>query len=231
MAIRIDTDAGLAQFENTNELRMYPFADGASLIDANGKELSRDIIVDLHMFVSADVAVEVKLVSVHISQSMISACFKSVSDYGTGAMSVIVSKGSFKPYSPYRLEKLSGSNDIGGIVTFGDITFPGNPCTYFLNTDIHPCCIISSKPAGLRSIKDPKSGQSLSGDIVIEFSDYIEAIKNGNVFSLSLEDGTEDELTSNSCNAFSGEQCGATPIRTINGVSPDADGNIVLWFH
>lgn len=231
MAIYTDTVPGLAQFENVNELRLYPFANGELLIDKSGRELSRDIIVDVHISVPAKGSTEVKLTSVYLSQTMLSVCFKAISGSSMCALSVIVSKESFQPYLPYRMEKLYGSEDIGGVVTFGEIKFPGFPDTYLMDVKVHPCCIISSKPSGLRHIVDPRSGEKLAGDVEIEFSDHVVASKNGKVFSLSLEDDAESGLSSDPCNMVAGEQCGATPIRTINGVRPDEDGNIVLWFH
>lgn len=231
MAIRVDTGLGLAQFENANELRMYPFSDTASLVGKNGLELPRDVIVDLHMSVPSEGEPEVRLSGVHLSQSMVSACFMSKYSNKVSALSVTVARSSFKPYFPYRLEKLAGSEDIGGVVSFGEITFPGYPVSYLMDAKIHPCCIISSKPASLRKITDLRSGLSVSGDVQIDFSDYVESSRNGNIFSLALEEGAEQILASSVCDGTSGGVCGATPIRTINGVSPDDDGNIVLWFH
>ena len=231
MSIRIDTGLGLSQFENVNELRMYPFSETASLVDINGLELPKDVIVDLHMAVPSEGISKVKLTGVHLSQSMVSACFKAYSGHGTSALSVIVSRDSFKPYFPYRLEKLAGSEDIGGIVSFGEIDFPGFPVSYFMDAEIHQCCIACSKPAGLRRIIDPRSGLSVSGDVKIDFSGYVEVKRDGGEYALSLEDGAEDALASDLCDGTIGSSCGATPIRTINGVSPDSQGNIVLWFH
>ena len=232
MAVYVDT--AVAQFENVNELRKFPFSDESSLVDRSGVELPIGMIVDAHMFVPCETGFTpvVKLTRVHISSAMISACFKSSYGGRMCAMSVTVSVSDFGPYIPYRMEKLAGSEDIGGVVSFGDITFPNYPETYFLeNAAIHPCCVISSRPSGLRRIVDPRSGESVSGDVRISFSGHVKAGNVGNGILLSLEDGSESELASECSKATGLDVCGATPISSINGIRPDSDGNIVLWFH
>ena len=229
-------DTAIAQFENTNSLRAYPFVEGCSLCDRDGKELSRDVVVDVHLFVPAvgDVPSnpDVYLDSVHLSQAMVSVCFKSGFGGVTNALSVTVARENFEPYRPYRLQKLAGVEDMGGIVTFGDIEFPGFPETYFLDgASVHPCCVAVAKPAELRSIVDERSGESLRGNVKIDFSDHILSERNGKDFRLYLEDGSYEELASECVQVTGLDACGATPINSINGVRPDRDGNIVLWFH
>ena len=225
-------DMASAQFENVNSLRDYPFASGSSLVDRYGRELSRDVVVDVHMVVpGVEMQPNVKLTSVHLSPYMVSACFTAFA-VEVGALSVTVARDNFVPYTPFPMNRLAGSRDIGGVVTFGDIQFPGIPETYFLdNADVHPCCFAEHNPAYLRKFVDPRSGESISGDVRIDFSGYIEAHRSGRTVALSLSDGA-DVILSSECAAVTGpEACGATPIVSINGVRPDADGNIVLWFH
>jgi len=147
-------------------------------------------------------------------------------------LSVTVSSREFKPYFPYRMEKLIGQSDIGGIITFGDVEFPGSPETYFLDgAVIHPCCVAVAKPPMLRSIVDPRSGVSVSGDVDISFSGHVISRKDGDSFFLSLDEDSDLELASECAMISRSEACGATPIESINGVYPDEYGNIVLWFH
>ena len=243
----IYVDMASAQFENENALRLYPFANGSSLVDKDGKELSRDAIVDLHVVAPANLdspaeilsddesLPKVSLTSFHVSNHMVSACFRC----GDAALSVTVSKDAFSPYTPYRLEKLAGSEDVGGIVTFGDIEFPGFPETYFfrdrfdgdIGVVVHPCCVAAAKPPALRCFVDPRSGERVSGDVEIDFSGYVRSEKDGKSFRLLLEEGAGVELASECAKVSGADACGATPIVSINGVRPDENGNIVLWFH
>ncbi len=241
-------DTAIAQFENINSLRMYPFSESGSLVDRNGIELPKDTIVDLHMTVPCDLdsgfaqepssddmqrsGINVMMSSVHMSSHMISVCFRSDAGGDVNALSVTVSSRDFMPYTPYMLEKLNGSTDIGGVVTFGDLAFPEHPYTYFLDRAIvHPCCISYSKPAMLRRFIDPRSGESISGDVDISFSGHVISSKDGGYLRLSLESGSELALASECAVGSVVNACGATPIRSINGVYPDSEGNIVLWFH
>jgi len=238
MSVYIDTAA--VQFENANALRDYPFADGCSLVDDDGKSLSKNVIVDLHLTIPSETSSgshKIRLASVHLSKSMVSACFVSEMSGTIDAMSVTVAATNFKPYMPYRLEKLSGTENMGGIVTFGEIDLPDHPETYRFgrdngNADIHSCCVLFCKPSGLRAFIDPKSGARLSGDVKIDFSGFINASESGKVFKLELSEGASSQLMSKCEGLQEGQDvCGATPIRSINGVRPDEDGNIVLWFH
>lgn len=242
------SEIAAAQFENVNSMRSYPF-DGPELVSRDGKEVPSDVVVDLHMVVPAsfgpdssgsssgsDGASEillpvVRMTSLHMSPAMVSACFVSSIGNVKSAASVTVSRDKFVPYMPYRLEKLAGSSDIGGIVTFGNFDFPGMPETYFLDARVHPCCVSVADPPRLRRFVDPRSGESVSGDVSFSFSGYVNATMSGKSFELSLESGAAEELASECAKVTGSEACGATPIASINGVRPDEDGNIVLWFH
>ena len=236
----------IAQFENINELRQYPFAEQCSLLDATGRELPRNLVVDAHFVVPSnaelvlpdETAPVVRLTSAHVSEAMVSVCFCTEWLGSVQALSVIVSRESFVPYVPYRLEKLVGSRDIGGCVEFGDMSFPHTPETYrfstpetMRNAEIHHSCVAVAKPAGLRRIIDRRSGMSVAGDVSIAFSGYVNASKSGDEIKLELAKDADTELMASCIGLQASVGCGATPIRTINGISPDADGNIVLWFH
>ena len=78
---------------------------------------------------------------------------------------------------------------------------------------------------------DRRSGESLSGDVQIDFSGYVNSEKSGKSFRLALDDGASVELASECAKVSGADACGATPIVSINGVRPDENGNIVLWFH
>lgn len=230
---------GDAQFENRNSLRSYPFAEWSSLVDSTGDRLPGGYVVDVHMAVpmhagEPDSRVRAYMTSIHVSRGMVSACFRS----GSSAMSVTVSSGSFVPYVPYRLEKLAGCEDAGGIVTFGNIDFDVAPKTYFMAGDggamtaeLNPCCIVGTRPPGLREFVDMRSGDRASGDVEISFSGYVDSSTTDGGTLLTLKDGAAYELASECLKSSEENPCGATPISSINGVSPDEDGNIVLWFH
>lgn len=239
----IYVDNANVQFENANSLRAYPFAEDSSLVDKDGRELPRDVVVDVHMVVPCDLQnvgrkaergriSTVRMTSVHLSPSMVSVCFFSEAEGMNRAMSATVDRSNFVPYSPVRLEKLIGSEDIGGIVTFGDIDFPGFPETYFFEqATVHPGCVAASRPVPLRKFVDLRNGDTVLGDARIRFSGYVDTARKGGSLTLSLKSGASTSLASDCEHVTGYSMCGATPIETINGIRPDADGNIVLWFH
>lgn len=249
MAVYVDT--ATAQFENVNELRKYPFVDTATFVDTQGAEISAGLVADVGLVVPAEIGLVVpedgvvnntsqpespvvKMTSIHLSSAMVSVCFQAVFNGKMSALSVTVGSSVFRPYFPYRLEKLYGSEDVGGVVSFGDIKFPNYPETHRLeNAIVHPSCIAMAKPASLRSLVDLRSGLSIFGDVRIAFSGYVEASAGDDSKSiqLSLAEGAESALASDCIDMDGEDPCGATSIRSINGVSPDEDGNIVLWFH
>ena len=239
----VQTDMGAAQFENINALRSYPFVDGTVLVDKTGKTFPQDAIVDVHIvapcqfpktednFVQPELP-HVSLISAHLSKHLISVCFISEFKGKKCALSATVSGSSFEPYTPVRLEKLTGSEDIGGVVTFGNVELPWNHEVYFFDSiSVHPECVSIFKSPQLRKIVDIRSGESVSGDVSLTFSRYIQAQKDGSNITLTLEDGADKILASECAKANGYETCGATPIKSINGIRPDSEGNIVLWFH
>lgn len=237
------SEMAVAQFENVNSLRPYPFAEGSSLTDRDGVGIPMGAIADLHLAVPCPMQAqasgfsplpvpEVRLSSMHLSRSLVSVCFTSWNGVERGALSAIVASASFRPYFPYALRPLAGSSDMGGVVTFGDIDLPEIPETHFLDSAIvHPCCVTAMRPARLRGICDPRSGESVAGDVRMAFSGYVDVARDGSSISLSLKDGGASALASECAQASGSDVCGATPIVSMNGVRPDADGNIVLWFH
>ena len=174
----------------------------------------------------------VRLSSIHVSSAMVSACFVSSAGEEKSAMSVTVSASSFKPYFPYRLEPLAGDSCSGGFVSFGNIVAGDGPETYFFDdAKIHPCCVFPIERPGVRRFIDSRSGETVSGDVNISFSGYVVPSSEDSKFNLGLEKGASSELASECAKITGSEACGATPISSINGVRPDDDGNIVLWFH
>ena len=240
-------DTTNAQFENVNSLRRYPFSAGSSLVDVDGKALPEDVIVDVHLVVPSFVSPgsdsssdaqgpfdlpDVRLTSVHLTPYMVSACFVSRSSGGNVALSATVGRSEFVPYMPCRLECLAGSRDAGGIVTFGDFEFPGFEEAYRLESAcVSPCCFSSFEPPRLRRFIDRRSGETLSGEVQVAFSGYVNATRSGNSVHLKLADGAAEELVTECEKYANADVCGATPLSSINGIRPDVDGNIVLWFH
>ena len=238
----ISNTPSFTQFENTNEGRAYPFAEDASLVATSGSELPDDVIVDLHLMVPDDAgdssssgSVSAFVSSVHLSSALVSVCIRIRRGSAfLGALSVHMKASDVVPYRPYRMEKLIGAEDVGGILTFGSFDHPERPKTYFFNethATISDGCLGRYQPPRLRAFLDPRTGEKVSGDVSIAFSDYITVTRSGEKVRLGLADGASDVLMSGCAKGLPVNGCGATPIETINGIRPDASNRIVLWFH
>lgn len=224
---------GVIQFENANEGRSYPFADNAILKSDDGKDLGENVISDMHL--SIPKSCNAYLSSVYISDSLVSVCVRVVDVMNNvSAMSCIIKGSDFEPYRPYALEKLSGSEDIGGVVTFGAIDFISEKGSYkFSNNliEIADSAVSKYTPAKLRKIIDDRTGEYVSGDIDLEFSSYIKATKENGGIKLELMPGANDALLSKCDKNVVENPCFADPVKTINGVAPDSKNRIVIWFH
>lgn len=223
----------VVQFENANEGRSYPFEDNSVLTGINGNTLPDNCISDLRLVIP--IGYSAYLSSVYISKNMLSVCLKVFEDIGLkGALSVTVGADDFKPYMPYRLEQLTGSEDLGGIITFGNIEFTDRPQSFRYNdmsVGLSECVVSRYKPASLRSFIDDRTGESIQGDAAIDFSAYIDSRRTGSSVSLTLTEAGHTELMSSCQKNMPLNACGATPVSSINWVEPDEDKRIVLWFH
>lgn len=227
-----DTPA-IVQFENANEGRSYPFADNVRLISTNGDKMPENIISDMRIV--APVGTNASVTSVYISANILSVCVRLTGvGHQDAALSVIVKTSEFVPYIPYRMEKLTGSEDVGGVVTFGNIEFPARPKSYRFEGNeamLSECVISNYEPAALRRLIDDRNGEYVVGNVKLNFQSYVTAIKDVNRIKLVLKDGASSELMSDCDKNKPVNSCGATPINSINGIEPDKYKRIVLWFH
>lgn len=217
------------QLENVNEGRSYPFADEAQIT------FDENIITDLSLVVPK--GAKAWLSSVYISSKLVSLCISiKVGDECRG-LSVIVRADAFESYSPYRLEKVGGSEDVGGMVTFGNIRFDDystGPKSYrFAEEEVTfaPSVVMEYVPAKVRKFYDPRSGRTVSGDTTIEFSEHVVAEQGETGIKLSLKGGSNEALLPECERNAPVNACGATPITSINGVKPDKENRIAIWFH
>lgn len=216
------------QFENVNEGRSYPFSDESII------PFDENTIVDLSIV--APKGATAWLSSVYLSKNLISLCVRVVVGTSAKALSVIVKADEFEPYIPYRLEKVGSSEDIGGMVTFGNIRLAEfiEPKTYkFAEGKITfaPPVLMEYVPAAVRKFLDPRNGETVNGDVEFSFSAHVVASQGERGVKLSLKEGSNDLLLPKCEREAPVNACGATPVTSINGVKPDAENRIAIWFH
>ena len=222
---------GRIQFENANEGRSYPFADDESLVCSDGTRMPEGILADMKLVVPEGSSARVS--SVHVSSGMVSVCVSVATPSGVNALSATVATSSLKPYVPYRMSMLEGSEDVGGAVTFGDFEVPPVPTTYRFTEGarLEDSVVAEYRPAGLRGFLDPRTGEIARGDVQISFSSHIESKMSDTGVSLSLLPGSAELLATDCDRNRPVNVCGSTTVTSINGVEPDDSSRIVIWFH
>ena len=224
---------GIIQFENANEGRSYPFVDNASLVDDNGALMGEDVIVDFKA-ITGDGSESAYLRTVYVSPHLVSACV-SLGSTDNAFLSVTVKREEFEPYAPYRMDNMTSLSNTGGIITFGSFEFPNVPVRHvFSRLGFFGGCVRRYVPAKVTSLVDPRTGDSVRGDVELKFSGHIVPTVTGRddgSISLALKEGSARALASKCDREKPVNSCGATPVTSLNGVRADEKDRIVLWFH
>ena len=226
----LETGTAFTQWENSNELRKFPFTEESSLVSVDGKVLPTDIISDLLLFLPESVYTP-QLACVRLGPGVVSVAFSINTEL---LCSCIVPKRDFRPYVPYAMDAvLPGSS---GYITFGDISWPEEPVMYKFNNaaDIDlRACIMTPQP-GVTSFVDDVSGEELSGIVTMSLPQTVTASieKTDGVYHVTFDlTDTGRTALSTSCHAgVDDEACGVPVIRSICGVKPNSDGVILLRF-
>lgn len=234
----------MIQWENLNSNRNFPFDLTASLVSESGTHVQDNILVDAFIMRGISPALggdaydsPVWVSNIHISNSMFSICI--CDNYG-GVASFSISRTAFIPYNVYRCNPLR--NNISALLTFGDISFPDNfdeVLNFKLTSSsgrLSEAIVASFLTSGVTKITDDVSGTSISGDVPIEFrSNFVKSNITRNedgvfVADIAITDSGNDTIAG-PCNAdVDPDVCGAIPIKSINGVSCTADGEIAIRF-
>lgn len=217
------------QWENENEGRFHPFESDQTV------EFDRSVVVDLSVMVPYSESLpKVRMTSMHVGPGLVSASFSD----GTNAMVCSVPMASFEPYRPYTMRAVSGA--CGGMCTFGDVD-PSSPVNAKFGDDGPAVLesVVSRIHVGeLKRFVDDASGESVTGDVVIEFPTdatvdvgYTSEESGYQYIRVGPSQALDDQIVS-PCDSSDGElRAGETsPIRSINGVFPDANGRIALVF-
>ena len=225
--VNLGNSVSTVQWENENEIRWYPFEQGASDLDAAG------VVSDLSIMVNQDGPMSFRLGSVHVGPGMVSMSVSA----GEYALVCTVLKADFEPYRPYPMTSVSG--ECGGMCSFGDVDF-SNPFTRKFDGDgplVLQTVVARVETGKLKGFKDDVSGKTISGEVEFRFpSDTI--VKRENYVS-DLDVGTISVEMSSELNGRLVSPCDSqdrlsagklSPIRSINGIEPDENGRIAVVF-
>lgn len=222
------------QWYNDNESRQYPLLDGVSATNDAGSTLPTDIIADLSIAVPEAISTSIWVSSVRITDMLVTIGISSA----TGGILVgTYLRSSTVPYRAYPLVPLV--DDVTGWVVFGNHLVSQSAVENYrfdrpAQSLVEHRCIRVLDPLPVTDMV--KSGAytttPLTGLIRVEGGSgiIVEAGTDGHTIILRLDPRLASTL-SGPCNASAtADSCGVPPIRRINGVPSDSQGNIKLVF-
>ena len=214
---------------NKNEQRQYPIATHVSAVSDSGDRLPDSLIADL-MVVYADSVPASSgpyLSSITIGPSLVSVAI-SVED------SVILSGSFTKPVAirtPLPLQ--ASSVNSSGYISFG-IDINDEEMSYIFSSAVqsrleYKACR-SFSPLPIRSVGvEGEAAETLDGIITLVANDPIRIVHVGNnVVEISLTEEARQRFLGPCDSGLGPDGCGPAPLRKINGVGPDANGNIFV---
>lgn len=212
-----------------NESRQFPLADDATAIDVNGNRLNDGLIADLVLTVPQDVLPE----QVHLL---------NVSGFGTGLVVSIGINGvlaaaatipsTHSEYDGYTIVGTGIGNGITGRVVIGQLSVFQDYVTQSLEFSLDAGKLASSvvrpRIGGVERIvlRDfQNQTYELNENVTLQGGNNVDITAAGSsLFQIHVSGGVvvDDGLSGNTDNA------GNRPIRSINGVQPNANGELTL---
>jgi len=213
----------MTEWLNENEGRAYP------LVDSSKYDIPDELLVDMVLSGPLEVLEGAYLQSLVVRGDVVSVVIAG----NVGALAAYTSRAP-QLYRPYAMTQLR--TGIGGYVTFGVGIDAGLSIDLRnLTTDkvmVDPGCLRGTSTGPVTSVG--KYGtiltDALNGIVNLSVGPNVTIAHAGSVITLGLSESARKDLLPQ-CERYAifGE-CGTPPIRRINGVCPDEDGNIILEF-
>ena len=224
---------------NENSLRAYPLSEEATRRDdSDSYSLPNDFIVDFVMPVNS--ALNYIPGNFYVSQITIFGTGITIElSYWTGSVASVVGSVSLQvsSFTANKTYLLTGENDFEGVVgklvigTLDTILLQVGSFTFTLaGGRLEPSVIVPDMRGitGFRVLDGDDIGELFQGDIAFEAGSNFRITKADfsgvTVLTFNAIDG---EGTIAEC-VCAGDIADIGPIRTVNGVAPDAQGNITL---
>lgn len=214
-----------------NADRAYPLADGVSRLDVDGRLLDNSFLVDARIAAPANY-LSTKFY-IHTISSFGHGLVVTIGVDGIGDVaSVTVPLAGFQDFTAYTLAPLPGHPDVGGTLVFGHeaalLAASGNNFTFLpAATQLLPTVIFPAAPAvtSITIIDAFGAEQRLTGAVVLQAGANAALLVNGQDLEFSMEDGVvlEDPCA---CRDTGGNL--RTAIKSINGVTPDLNGELTI---
>jgi hypothetical protein len=212
---------------NENEGRAYPLREGSARVDVLGRPLPDDIIADASIVVPNELEDDVFLTTVSLSPLLVTLVI------GTQTQGLLV--GTYpKPldlYKPLPLDPIT--DDVSGFVVLGHgseayqgiYSFSDPVATPFAVKALHTFDALPIPFFGKLG-----APAQIRGVIEIQVNDNVQVRYDDgtNTVYFSLTESVRDSFVGPCARGDSISGCGVPPVRTINGVTADADGTIIL---
>jgi hypothetical protein len=214
---------------NKNEHRRFPIATNVSAKDDDGKIFPDNLIADLSVMYNDSVPGSP---GPYLSSLIIGPSLVSVAISLDGA---VILSGSFTKPAPVRVAVplQSSAVNCSGYIAFGlDINDETGSYT-FSSADQSRLEYKATKRFSELPIKSMtvqgNSGDTLDGIVNLRSSDPIRIVHVGdNVVEISLRESARQQFLGPCDDALNPQGCGPAPLRKINGVGPDANGNLFV---
>jgi hypothetical protein len=227
--------AGNIEWLNQNASRNYPFREDASLTDSTGiSRLPNNVVVDFVFTAPAGLDLEIYLKTFLFGDGLISMVFADSS--GSTVTSLTVDTTTHVENSGYKLVGQGEYEDAVGRIAIGDLTelsleVPQGSYSFTQDNASLEVATIRPDIRGVRALKllyaDGSESQPIYGNVKL--------VAGLNVRLTRVDVGTEQGIRIDALSNDLEEECDCdtellnpTPIRTINGVEPDGNGNIEI---
>lgn len=215
---------------NENSNRAYPLAATASGVDDRGQALPQSMLVDISVSVPAAYASGLRVANLNISRVLVSivlSCASGPVFVGTYLKTGAVEKS---------LALVPVVDGAAGVVAFGGFIADSTPCAFTFSTAtqsaLEAAAVTVFGGDGVSGILRQGNATSTAakGDVILSGSDDL-LIANSESDPSALEVAMTPSAAAELYAATaSPSRCRTPPIRSINGVTADSDGRILIRF-
>lgn len=213
---------------NENEGRAYPIDERATCIDDSGRILPTAIIADLQIMLPPAYAAAY-ISSVWVTRTLTGL---SLTHANQPLASVVVDRTIYTPYTAVALQPMPGMANVSGCVVLGGYRYHGDARWLFKGVEQSGIAdrakVINSvlPVTGIR--KSGGAAESAARSLVRVIGDgYIQLLPHEtdpNTIVVTLREGDRSLFVGPCVTLADHGDCGTPPIRSINGVCPDASG-------
>lgn len=216
------------EFLNANTLRAYPIKEGMTRVSAEGVTIPDNFLVDCSFAISSDVTARIYISKINNLGDQIEVLFSDQSDVLIG--NIIITPATHTLYQTYPLlPSVAYANAIGRITVASVAawtTLPAGSFTYTLATaELEARTVVPAQRGINRIVFKNADGTtfSASGNVIVESRVNMKFTYNSGTNTILMDAG--EGLGLNTICAPQDQ-----PIKTINGISPDVNGNFILDF-